>query len=61
MLEFPCRDKTTRYGNNMKLTTQQHKVFEQIKPFLDSDASVFILRSYAGIGISQVKNINCMI
>lgn len=45
----------------MKLTTQQHKVFEQIKPFLDSDASVFILRSYAGIGISQVKNINCMI
>lgn len=34
----------------MKLTTQQNKVFEQIKAFLDSDASVFILRGYAGTG-----------
>lgn len=34
----------------MELTTQQHKVFEQIKAFLDSDASVFILRGYAGTG-----------
>ena len=34
----------------MELTTQQHKVFEQIKAFLDNDASVFILRGYAGTG-----------
>lgn len=34
----------------MELTTQQNKVFEQIKAFLDSDASVFILRGYAGTG-----------
>lgn len=34
----------------MELTTQQYKVFEQIKAFLNSDASVFILRGYAGIG-----------
>ena len=36
--------------NNMELTTQQNKVFEQIKAFLNSDASVFILRGYAGTG-----------
>lgn len=34
----------------MELTIQQHKVFEQIKAFLDSEASVFILRGYAGTG-----------
>lgn len=34
----------------MELTIQQHKVFEQIKAFLNSDASVFILRGYAGTG-----------
>ncbi len=34
----------------MELTTQQNIVFEQIKAFLDSDASVFILRGYAGTG-----------
>lgn len=34
----------------MELTTQQNRVFEQIKAFLDSDASVFILRGYAGTG-----------
>lgn len=34
----------------MELTTQQNKVFEQIKAFLISDASVFILRGYAGTG-----------
>lgn len=34
----------------MELTTQQNKVFEQIKAFLNSDASVFILRGYAGTG-----------
>lgn len=34
----------------MELTTQQNKVFEQIKAFLDSDASVSILRGYAGTG-----------
>lgn len=34
----------------MELTPQQDKVFEQIKAFLDSDASVFILRGYAGTG-----------
>ena len=45
----------------MKLTTQQHKVFEQIKAFFNSDASVFIFRGYACTGISQVKNRNCTI
>lgn len=34
----------------MELTDQQNKVFEQLKAFLDSDASVFILRGYAGTG-----------
>lgn len=34
----------------MELTTQQNIVFEQIKAFLNSDASVFILRGYAGTG-----------
>ena len=34
----------------MELTNQQNKVFEQIKAFLKSDASVFILRGYAGTG-----------
>lgn len=34
----------------MKLTILQNKVFEQIKAFLNSDASVFILRGYAGTG-----------
>lgn len=34
----------------MELTIQQHKVFEQIKDFLNSEASVFILRGYAGTG-----------
>ena len=34
----------------MELTTQQNKVFEQIKSFMESDASVFILRGYAGTG-----------
>lgn len=34
----------------MELTNQQNKVFKQIKAFLNSDASVFILRGYAGTG-----------
>lgn len=34
----------------MELTTQQNIVFEQIKAFLKSDASVFILCGYAGTG-----------
>ncbi len=34
----------------MELTIQQNKVFEKIKDFLNSDASVFILRGYAGTG-----------
>lgn len=34
----------------MELTTQQNKAFEKIKVFLNSDASVFILRGYAGTG-----------
>ena len=33
-----------------ELTNQQNKVFGQIKAFLNSDASVFILRGYAGTG-----------
>lgn len=34
----------------MELTTQQNKAFEQVKAFIKSDASVFILRGYAGTG-----------
>ncbi len=34
----------------MELTRQQDKVFERIKDFVNSDASVFILRGYAGTG-----------
>jgi ATP-dependent exoDNAse len=34
----------------MELTIQQNKVLERIKDFLNSDASVFILRGYAGTG-----------
>lgn len=34
----------------MELTQQQNRVFERIKAFLESDASVFILRGYAGTG-----------
>lgn len=34
----------------MELTILQNKVFEQIKAFFNSDASVFILRGYAGTG-----------
>ena len=34
----------------MELTTQQNNVFKQIKAFMESDASVFILRGYAGTG-----------
>ncbi len=34
----------------MELTTQQNRVFEQIKAFIESDASIFILRGYAGTG-----------
>lgn len=41
----------------MELTTQQNKVFEQIKAFLDSDASVFILRGYAGTGKTMMVKV----
>ena len=34
----------------MELKKQQKEVFEQIKAFMNSDASVFILRGYAGTG-----------
>ena len=34
----------------MELTNQQREVFERIKAFMQSDASVFILRGYAGTG-----------
>lgn len=34
----------------MELTNQQKRVFEQIQAFMESDASVFILRGYAGTG-----------
>lgn len=34
----------------MELTPQQNHVFEQIQAFMKSDASVFILRGYAGTG-----------
>lgn len=34
----------------MTLTKQQQQVFDAIKAFMDSDASVFILKGYAGTG-----------
>lgn len=34
----------------MELTNLQKKIFEQIKAFMKSDSSVFILRGYAGTG-----------
>lgn len=36
--------------NDLEFTIQQNKVFEKIIAFLNSDASVFILRGYAGTG-----------
>lgn len=39
-----------KYSAFMELTVQQNEVFGKIKAFLDSDASVFILRGYAGTG-----------
>ena len=41
----------------MELTTQQNIVFEQIKVFLNSDASVFILRGYAGTGKTMMVKV----
>ena len=48
----------------MKLTSQQQQVLDDIKTFLDSDVSVFILKGYAGTGkttmirtiIEEIKN-----
>ena len=43
----------------MELTMQQQQVFDQIKAFINSDASVFILRGYAGTGkTTMVKVVN---
>ena len=36
--------------SSMDLTRQQQQVFDSIKEFMNSDASVFILRGYAGTG-----------
>lgn len=36
--------------DNMELTKQQNEVLKKIKAFMGSDASVFILRGYAGTG-----------
>lgn len=55
----------------MELTTQQNKVLDQIRDFMKSDDSVFILRGYAGTGkttmvkviaeyISQSRNVQLM-
>ena len=41
----------------MELTILQNKVFEQIKAFLNSDASVFILRGYAGTGKTTIVKV----
>ena len=48
----------------MRLTSQQQQVLDDIKTFLDSDVSVFILKGYAGTGkttmirtiIEEIKN-----
>ena len=36
--------------SSMILTRQQQQVFDSIKEFMNGDASVFILRGYAGTG-----------
>ena len=41
----------------MELTKQQNKVFERIKAFVDSDASVFILCGYAGTGKTTMEKV----
>lgn len=42
----------------MQLTVQQESVFSEVKAFLNSDASVFILRGYAGTGkTTMIKQI----
>ena len=42
----------------MKLTIQQQQILEGIQEFMNSDASVYILRGYAGTGkTTMVKQI----
>ena len=41
----------------MELTSQQSRVFQRIKDFMNSDASVFILRGYAGTGKTTMVKI----
>lgn len=42
----------------MELTSQQQKILDGVKQFMESDASVFILRGYAGTGkTTMVKQI----
>ena len=41
----------------MELTPQQKKVFEEMQAFMKSDASVFILRGYAGTGKTTIVKI----
>lgn len=41
----------------MELTEQQQNVFNKIKEFMNSDASVFILRGYAGTGKTTMVKI----
>ena len=40
----------------MNLTQQQRQVLDSIKEFMESDASVFILRGYAGTGKTTMVN-----
>lgn len=43
---------------NITLTPRQQQVLDSIKDFMNSDASVFILRGYAGTGkTTMVKQI----
>jgi hypothetical protein len=45
-------------GLNMRLTEQQEGVLDKIKQFIESDATIFILRGYAGTGkTTMVKHI----
>lgn len=41
----------------MTLTKQQQHVFDAIKEFMDSDASVFILKGYAGTGKTTIVKV----
>ena len=45
---------------NITLTPHQQQVLDSIKDFMNSDASVFILRGYAGTGKTTAISDSCL-